>query len=88
LTIEKIESKISCIENELDILKDKLFKSTPQRPLIDDSIQYNSNKKELAHQYTYYCVYCGEKVRFKSKRHKCGQIQDWNFKNEDVHICK
>lgn len=81
MTKERLECKVKKLEDELNTTKDKLEKMTPLKPIIDDERKYDSNKHELIHKFTYFCGYCGEQVRVNSKKHKCGQIQDWNFSN-------
>jgi hypothetical protein len=79
LTREYLENKVKNLNNQLNIAQDKLYKITPQKPLVSDECTWCCDKKELVHRYTYSCSYCGEQVRLNSKKHKCGQIQDWNL---------
>lgn len=79
MLVEQLENKVKKLESELSIAKDKLHKATSQNPLVYDECKYDNNKKALVHKYTYFCSYCGESIRKNSKKHKCGQIHDWNL---------
>jgi F0F1-type ATP synthase delta subunit len=79
MDICKLAMKIDKLENELHNLKCLLSKKTPMTPIINDEAIYSLSKKELIHKVSYECGYCGESIRKNLKKHKCGQIHDWNL---------
>ena len=83
--VEKLKYRVEETMKKLDYMEDRLCRLTPTKPSVEDNLRYDNSKKELVHNYSFYCKYCGERIRAHSKKHKCGQVHDWSFLEVDSH---
>ena len=75
----EMQKKINELQIQLDAYKEKLLKLNSIKPIINRRYYWNSEKRCLESKFLFYCGYCGEPVRRGTKRHKCGQVIDWNI---------
>lgn len=84
MDIEKLLIKIEQAKEKLDKYEIMLDKITPHKPSVYKHMDWNDKTRQMDKSYEYCCWYCGEQLRKGTKKHKCGYLVDWNFKEDEL----